>query len=91
MGVSSYLRLSKGAPFAVVLQYPAGQYGAILAFYEGWVAGQATDSLTETGSTNPRSDGWIGETGHATFSIALLEGPDESGNAAVSVVLNWEE
>jgi len=76
--------------FAVVLQYSVGRYGEILSYYEDWVTGQATDSLTETGSANPRSDGWIGEIGDASFGIALLEGLDDSGNSVVSVILNWE-
>jgi len=82
--------IEQGGTFAVVLQYPVGRYEEILSVYEDWVTGQATETLTETGSTNPRSDGWIGEIGDASFGIALLEGVDESGDPAVNVILNWE-
>lgn len=82
--------IEQGGTLAVVLQYAVGRYREILAFYEEWVVGQATVSLTETASTNPRSDGWIGEIGDATFGIVLLEGVGESGEPAVSLILNWE-
>jgi len=82
--------IEQGGNLAIVLQYTQGQYEEIFVLYQDWVAGQATDNLAETRSTNPRSDGWIGEIGDASFGIVLLDGVGESGEAAVSVILNWE-
>jgi len=37
------------------------------------------------------NDALFGEIGDASFGIVLLEGVGESGEAAVSLILNWEE
>ena len=82
--------VEQGETFAVALQYPVGRHGELLALYEDWVTGLAPGSVAETRSTNPRSNGWIGETDGASFRIVVQEDPGNSEDKGVSVVVTWE-
>ncbi len=83
--------IEQGNTYSVMVMYPADRYDEILTLYADWVSGQDTTTLNETKSENPKSDGWSGEIGDASFVIGLFEGPGESGEPAVSVILSWEQ
>ena len=77
--------------YAVSLWYPADRYDSLVAFYSDWVAGQPTENLQETQSSNPRSNGWFGDIGGAVFIINIVEGPGPEGEQVANLIVNWEE
>lgn len=76
--------------YVVSLAYPLDEFDNLVEFYTDWVAETGAENVSHTSTTNPRSDGWYGETADGQFAISLFESTDSSGNPAVNVSLNWE-
>ncbi|MEA3511146.1 MAG: hypothetical protein U9R51_06900 [Actinomycetota bacterium] len=81
----------QGGTFGLFVRYPRSEYEALYSFYEQWVDENADTVLANTKTADPRTDGWIGEIGDASFGASLIESYEANDRPEMMLILNWEE
>ena len=76
--------------FGLFVRYPRSDYDTLYAFFEQWVAENADTVLAKTETADPRTDGWIGESGDATFGVSLIESTEANDLPEMTLILNWD-